>query len=310
VLLASTFLVGAGLVGATRAGTYGPGAAGDVKYVALDAFFLVIAVGFALLPVRTLARDPSDARGQADAATGTNRISLRVPRPAGFRALAVLTALAVVVVYGAALIFDQARDSESVGSRASHHFFADFARSWATRASSSRGAFLWDTEINPTVVTSAFFPYDTASVTVGRLHPEVRFDEWGGPGYLLRSDGSVVRATAVTQAVGIVNERAACADLHHGAARIVVPLEHRVNGAKHWFGLVSYQSATRVVALQSDGTTVVFPRGRGTLITSFTPAPLGSVAWSLQAGTRLCITGFRVVLPEPLDTHGRGSPPS
>ena len=51
ILFGSTFFVGAALVGVARAGAYGPGDANDVKYVALDAFFLVVAVGFALLPV-------------------------------------------------------------------------------------------------------------------------------------------------------------------------------------------------------------------------------------------------------------------
>jgi hypothetical protein len=134
---------------------------------------------------------------------------------------------------------------------------------------------------------------------VGRLHPDIRFDEWGGTGYLLRTDGSVVRATAVTQARGLANGPAGCADPQR-AGRIVVTLDHRLDGAKQWFGVVSYRSATGAVATQSDGTTVVFPRGSGTLITSFPPAPLGSATWSLQPRARVCITGFEVVLPEPL----------
>jgi hypothetical protein len=303
VLLASTFLVSAGLVGATRAGTYGPGDASDVKYVALDVFFLVIAVGFALSPVRPLTVGPPAETGRAESASSGS--PTRTPKPAGFQALVVLTVLAIVFLYGMALVFDQDRDAESVGSHASHGFFANFAASWATRTSTN--PFLWDTEINPRVVTPTFYPYDTASVTVGRLHPEIRFDEWGGTGYLVRSDGSVVPATAVTQARGILKERSACADTQRKAGRIVVTLEHRLNGAKQWFGLVSYQSATRAVATQSDGTTVVLPKGRGTVITAFPPAPLASVALSVPPQTRMCITGIKVVLPEPLGTRVRGA---
>jgi hypothetical protein len=85
--------------------------------------------------------------------------------------------------------------------------------------------------------------------------------------------------------------------------RIVVPLDHRLNGAEQRFGLVSYRSATTSVATRSGGTTVVFPKGRGTLITTFPPASLGSVASSLQPGSSVCVTGFEVVLPEPAGTH-------
>jgi hypothetical protein len=216
--------------------------------------------------------------------------------------------VAVVLVYGMALVFDQDRDSESVGSHASNQFFADFAASWATRTSETNPAFLWDTEVNPKIVTHTFYPYDTASVTVGRLHPAIRFDEWGGRGYVLRPNGSVVRATTVTQARGLLNGKPVCAAPQHGPGKIVVTLDHRLNGAKQWFGLVSYQSATGAVATQSDGTTVAFPKGRGTLITSFAPAPLGSVTWSLRPRAGLCVTGLKVVLPEPLGTRVPSTP--
>jgi hypothetical protein len=300
VLFGVTFFVGAALVGVTRAGTYGPGDAGDVKYVALDAFFLVIAVGFALLPVR--------ATVQAESVS--SRKPRRIARPAWFPALVVFVLLAVVLAYGTALVFDQNRDHESAGSHASRQFFSNFATSWATRSSVTSSAFLWDTEINPTIVTRAFFPYDTASVTVGRLYPQIRFDKWGGTGYLVRADGAVVRATAVTEALGLVSGQTGCADPHHRAGKIVVTLDRPLKAAKQWFGLVSYRSATGAVATQPDGTTIVFPKGRGTLITAFPPASLERVVLSLQPGSRICVTRFKVVLPEPVGTHlgGTGSP--
>lgn len=295
ILFGCTFFVGAALVGVTRAGTYGPGDANDVKYVALDAFFLVITIGFALLPVRT----------PVQAESASSRAPLRTVRPAWLPTLSILALLAVVLLYGTALVFDQNRDHESVGSHASRQYFADFARSWASRASVTNSAFLWDTEINPTIVTRSFFPYDTASVTVGRLYPQIRFDEWGGTGYVLRTNGTVVRAAAVTQAQGLTGTQAACADPQHQTRNIVVTLDHPLHGARERFGLVSYQSATGAVATQPDGTTVVFPRGRGTLITVLPPAPLRSVLLTLQPGSRACVTALKVVLPEPV-----GSTPS
>ncbi len=303
-LLGATFLFGAAIVGATRAGTYGPGDASDVKYFALDAFFLVIAFGFALLPVRSLTTRPT-MTVQAESVSSQSRSHLRTVRPAWSRALVVVTALAVVIAYGAVLFFDQNRDSESRGSHASHRYFANFAASWAARTSAAVHPFLWDTEVNPSVVTRTFFPYDTASVTVGRLHPDIRFDEWGGTGYLLRPDGSVERAMAVAQARGLTTGRSACAHPPHGPGRIVVTLDHRLNGRTRWFGLVSYQSAAGAVATQIDGTTVVFPKGTGTLITTLPAAPLGSVVWNLQPRTSVCVTALTVVLPEPLGTQVR-----
>lgn len=297
ILFGSTFFVGAAIVGVTRAGTYGPGDASDVKYVALDAFFLAIAVGFALLPVRSTAQEE----------TASSRMPLPTARPAWFLGLVVFALFGVVLAYGAALVFDQNRDHESVGSHASRQFFENFATSWAATASATNSAFLWDTEINPTVVTRTFFPYDTASVTVGRLYPQIPFDESGGTGYLLRPDGSIVRAKAVTQALGLTKEQTGCADSQHRPGKIVVPLDHRLNAKKQWFGLVSYQSATSAVATQADGKTTFFPKGRGTLITAFRPAPLGRVAWSLKPRGSVCITGLKVVLPEPVRTRQRGT---
>jgi hypothetical protein len=297
VLIGFIFFVGAALVGATRAGSYGPGDASDVKYVALDAFFLVIGVGFALLPVRASVQAESVSSGRP----------LRTARSAWFPTLVVFALLAVVLAYGTALVWDQNRDHESMGSHASRQYFANFATSWATRASVTNSAFLWDTEINPTVVTRTFFPYDTASVTVGRLYPQVQFDKWGGTGYLLRADGSVVRATAATQALGHISGQTGCADPHHRAEKIVVTLDHRLKAARQWFGLVSYRSTTGAVATQPDGTTIVFPKGRGTLITAFPPASLDRVVWNLQPRSRICVTGFKVVLPEPAGTHLNGT---
>jgi hypothetical protein len=302
VLLGSTFFVSAALVGVTRAGTYGPGDASDVKYVALDVFFLVIAVGFALLPVRPSAIDEYVGSRQEKSTIRRTRSSVRSTRPAWFPVFVVFTVLAIVFVYGMALVFDQDRDAESVGSHASRVFFSNFATSWASSASATSRAFLWDTEINPRIVTRAFFPFDTTSVTVGRLHPGIRFDQWGGTGYLLRSDGSVVRATTVTKARGILREGSACVASQHRAARVVVTLDRRLNGADRWFGLVSYQSATGALATQPDGTTVVFPKGSGTVLTAFPPGHLDSASWTLRPGGSVCITGLKVVLPAPAGT--------
>src|SRR3984957_15129279 len=277
VLFGCTFFVGAALVGVTRAGAYGPGDASDVKYVALDAFFLVIALGFALLPVRTTAQ-----------ASSSSPRTLRTARSPWFAVLVVFALLAVVLAYGTALVFDQNHDHESVGSRSSRQFFATFATSWAARASPKNSPFLWDTEINPAIVTRTWYRYDTASVTVGRLFPQIQFDKWGGTGFLLRADGSVVRATAVTQANGLMSGQAGCADPHHPARKIVIKLNHRLTAAKEWFGLVSYRSATATVATRTDGTTIVIPKGRGTLLTAFSPTPLERVELRLPPSNSVC----------------------
>ena len=53
VLLVVTCLAFSGLVGLTRAARlFGPADAGDVRYVAFDAFFLSICLGLVLMPVR------------------------------------------------------------------------------------------------------------------------------------------------------------------------------------------------------------------------------------------------------------------
>jgi hypothetical protein len=137
---------------------------------------------------------------------------------------------------------------------------------------------------------------------VGPLYPQVRFDQWGGTGYLLRTDGSVVRARASTQALGLLDEKTACAAPQHRAAKIVVTLNHRLNATKQWFGVISYQSATGAAAVEPDGTTVEFPKGRGTLLAALPPTSLDKVEWNLQPGSSVCVTGLEVVVPEPVGT--------
>jgi hypothetical protein len=315
LLLGATFLGTAALVGFARAGTYGSGEASDVRYVLLDVFFLVIAVGFALLPVRPLTSGTRAVTARADSTSSRSRSSAThrraTARPASFRAVAGFAVLAVVVVYGVGMVVEQNRDPETAGALASHRFFAQFATSWSTVAPPTNRVFLWDTEINPTIVTHAFFPYDTASVTVGPLHPEIRFDAWGGSGYVLRPDGSIVPARAVTQATGMLpTAQGACADPVNRLGKIVVPLDRGLTSTKRWFGLVSYQSATGAVATQSGGATVLFRKGGGTLLTAFPPAPMTSVSWSVPPRSQMCITGFKVVLPEPVGTDVGPTPSS
>ena len=309
VLLCVPFFATAALVGVTRAGYFGPADAQDVKYVALDAFFLVIAVGFALLPLR------SAASGTITAAARNESIVVPIPsraarhargfsRPAYLPAVAVFGLLVCVLAYGTALIFDQNREFESVDSHESHQFFANVSRSLASMAPVTQRAFLWDTEVNQTVVAAAFYPYDTASVTVGPLHPDVQFDVWGRKGYLLQPDGSIVPAKAVTQATVILpGSTAACVKSTGRTQDIDLALNPGLTTTTRWFGLVSYTSATGAFTLESGGATVRFPKGSGTLITAFPPAPMNLVGWIVQPHGALCITGFRVVLPEPLGTN-------
>jgi hypothetical protein len=311
LLLGGTFLVSAALVGLTRAGVYGPGDAGDVKYVTLDVFFLAISLGFALLPVRPLPSCSPTGRPPADPASDRGRMSMQPPAGArpSLRALVCLVALALVPLYGVAMVFDQDRYPLSVAAHTSHRFFTNVAASWRNVAQRNDDAFLWDTEINPVIVTPAFFPYDTASLTVGQLYPEIRFDTWGGEGYLLRSNGSIVRARAVMQAIGVLTDAGgACAGPGDRRADIVVALDHDLRSAKRWFGIVSYTSPTGTVATQSGGTHVVFAKGEGTVITTLPPDPLTSISWNVDRNSRVCITGVKVVLPEPVGTSRSGDP--
>jgi hypothetical protein len=304
LLLGGTFLISAALVGLTRAGVYGPGDAGDVKYVTLDVFFLAICIGFALSPVRPLISCSPAAISPADPASNGSRMSTQPPartaRPL-FRTLVCLVSLALVLLYGVAMVFDQDRYPLSAAAHTSHRFFTNVATSWRNVTQTNNDAFLWDTEINPVIVNPAFFPYDTASLTVGQLYPEIRFDTWGGQGYLLRSNGSIEPAKAVTQATGVLTDPgSACVGPADRRGDIVVALDHDLRSAKSWFGLVSYKSATGAAATQSGGTHVVFSKGEGTVITTFPPAPLTSISWSVAPDSRVCVTGVKVVLPEPL----------
>jgi hypothetical protein len=302
ILFGVTFLTMASLVDITRVSVFGPSAANDVRYVTLDAFFLPITLGLAFLPARgqtwrsaraAINPAPSPESGRNAAPT-----QARPPRRRAARwAMAIPALCTVVVLYAVALDFDQDRDTPVQWDYATRAFFKTFAASWADVASHADHPFLWDTEVNPVVINNAFYPYDTVSVTVGMLHTGLRFDAWGGTGFLLLSDGSVVPAVAVTQALGVVQgPPGVCVAAGAVPAGLSVPLNHAL-GAQRWFGLISYQSHTGAVVTESGGATVRFPRGSGTLLTSFPPTPMSSVAWGVPPHGSLCITRLKIILP-------------
>ena len=178
-------------------------------------------------------------------------------------------------------------------------FFNTFTRSWAQATSGVAHPFLWNTEVDPVIVSHAFYPYDTAAVTVAKLHSGLRVDAWGGTGFLLRSDGSVVRADAVTQALGVIpSPTGECVAAGRKAASLSVALNHAI-GVERWFGLISYRSSTGALVSESGGATVGFPKRSGTLLTDFPPTAMSSVGWTVPPGRSLCITGVTIVSPEP-----------
>ena len=302
VLFGVTFVATTCLVGLTRVSLFGPGDASDVRYVTLGVYLFVISFGLALLPLRNRsvasasvaepvgASEPTSSPGHAEPAR--RRLTTWI--------IVVPALCAVLVGYGALLVFDQSRDFVVQDDHAARQFFSEFAASWPPAG--SMHPFLWDTEVDPVVVSQAFFPYDTAALTVGKLHPGVPFDVWGQQGYLLRSDGSVVRALPTTRATGVLPLSGVCTATVGTPTSVAVALNH-VIPAQRSFGVISYQSATGAVSVESGGATVHFRKGSGTLLTSFPPVALSSVVWAVPSHQHLCITGFRIVIPEPVGEH-------
>jgi hypothetical protein len=294
IMFAATFVFMSSLVGLTRVSLLGPGDAADVRYVGLNVFFFMISVGFALLPLS--ARSPS---ADADAARASSRRYVHARRRGPAWTVAACTALcAVIVGYGALLNWDRSGDLAVQLDFGARNYFSRFAATWPPVGSTS--AFLWDTQISPAVMFTGYYPYDTATYTIGRLHPSVPIDVWGGHGYMLQPDGSVSRASAATQATGIVPASGSC--VHTGARQggLLVSLDHPLKQAKRWFGVVSYRSATGAVVGETGAENDVrFPKGSGTLLTSFFPMPLTSVIWIVPPHEQLCVTALKIVLPEP-----------
>ncbi len=293
-----TFLASTSLVGLTRVSMFGPGDASDVRYVTLAVYLFVISVGLALMPLQERLDDTKSI-----AVPMGSRERAKIPRHAAIAGRRVRSAIIVIpvvciaiVVYGTLLIFDQRHDLVVQEDLGSHQFFSKFAASWPPVGSTH--PFLWDSEVDPVVVSGAFYPYDTAAFTVGKLNPKVRFDSWGGEGYLLRPDGSVVRAVPATWATGILPASGVCVAAGAKPASIPVVLNHAVK-RQQTFGVISYQSTTGAVATESGGATVRFPKGSGTLLTSFPPVALPSVEWVIPPQKHLCVTAFRIVIPEP-----------
>jgi hypothetical protein len=298
VMFAATFVFMSSLVGLTRVSLLGPGDAADVRYVGLNVFFFMISVGFVLLPLK--AKVASGA-GKTEAVTVPSGRHVHARRRGPAWKVAACTVLcAVVVGYGALLNWDTHGDVAVQLDFGSRNYFSRFAATWPPVASTH--AFLWDTEVSPAVMLTGFYPYNTATYTIGRLHPSVPIDDWGGQGYMLQPDGSVVRASAVTQATGIVPPSGSCVHTGGRSGAVGAALDHPLKAAKRWFGVVLYRSTTGAVVDQTGNPSVHFPRGSGTLLTKFFPMPLTSVVWIVPPHTQLCVTGVKIVLPQPTNS--------
>ena len=253
ILFGSTFLALAFVVGLTRVSQFGPGAAGDVRYVTLDAYFLSIALGLALLRVRNrpFLDHGLENSGEHEYSHAAH-VTVRTRWTRSAKILGTLMVCLVMVGYGSELYVDQQRNTVMQMNHTTRQFFATFAMSWGRVAASTRHPYLWDTEVSSTVVDPIFYPDDVASVTVGALHPQLRFNSFGGTGFIIRTDGSVVPATPVTQASGVLpsGSTQACVTAANSAAGITLLLDHAL-GAQRWFAIITYQGSTGLTATES-----------------------------------------------------------
>jgi hypothetical protein len=297
VVFGLTFLTSTVLVGLTRVSIFGAGDASDVRYVTICVYLFVLSLGFVLLPFRL----------RESGAAGLELMSMRERAQRGKHgaakeqrivhpALVIPVVIVVLVAYSALLGFDQSRDFVIQDDIATRSYFSTFAASWPPK--DSVHPFLWDTEVSPVSVSASFYPYDTASFTVGKLHPTVPIDAWGGSGYLLTANGSVIRAVATTIATGDVIPSSGCVVAGNGPASITVNLDH-VTGAQTTFGLLSYRSNTGALATDSLGDLVHFPKGSGKLLVRLPPVSIDSVGLFVPAHRHLCVSALRIVIPEP-----------
>ena len=124
VLFGLMFVTLATLVGLTRVSSFGPGDAGDVRYVTLDAFFLPIVLAFALRPPRALASSSALVAVTSSRIVGhpendpPRHRNVRQKSRAGWAIGAVVLCI-VTALYGIALVYDLNRDTTVQGDFAS-----------------------------------------------------------------------------------------------------------------------------------------------------------------------------------------------
>jgi hypothetical protein len=285
-----------------------------VRYVTIDVFFFVIAAALALRPARTRAYR-AEPPSVTDLALSGRGAAPRHVRPLRRRpvALSLLIGLLCVALglYGSALHFDQQRYQLVVGSHSMRQFFQNFSTSWDEVESTADHPYLWDSEIDARVILPSFFPFDTASLTVGKLHTGIPFDQWWGSGYLVQPDGTVAPAVAVTKATGVLPPSGkACVTMGAATGSINIPLDHPLQSGVRWFGILSYTSTTTVTAAETSGSLVRIRSGSGTVITEYSPVPLSSVELTLPAPSDVCITGFRIVVPVASGARSAPGPPA
>ena len=204
VLFGVTFVATTCLVGLTRVSLFGPGDASDVRYVTLGVYLFVISFGLALLPLRNRsvasasvaepvgASEPTSSPGHAEPAR--RRLTTWI--------IVVPALCAVLVGYGALLVFDQSRDFVVQDDHAARQFLGIRRVLASSRLDASLPV---GHRSGPCGGLTGLLPIRHRGVHGREAPPGGALRCLGAAGLrCLRSDGSVVRALPTTRATGVL----------------------------------------------------------------------------------------------------------
>jgi hypothetical protein len=163
-------------------------------------------------------------------------------------------------------------------------------RSWNSVKGHEPGAFVWNTQVPPFVVTPLFVPYNRVSSTAGVLM-SLRIDGASGPGYLVGPSGGLQPAGVQVESRG-----AHGSDCFHGTQSLSLSLRHAVP-VGNWFLRLSYKDANGFDAM-IGGEQVTFTRGNGALVIPYSLSTAFSIVSLVVPSTAsACVTTVAVEAP-------------
>ncbi len=211
-----------------------------------------------------------------------------------------------VVAYSGALWFDFRHDGVVQAEASTKAYLANFSRSWQRESARTRGAWLWDAEVSPVVIGSAFYPDTQDHVVLGSLHPGLRFDAMDGPGFMVTSDGDVAPARFDVLAPPRANSAGTfCFPKHSGQVATTFQLQEGATPPQRLFAVLRYSRSTGGTVLMNNNPETI-PKGSGEVAFGFppggAPVPLHGVpAFAVTAGpgVTVCLSTLGVGVPVP-----------
>lgn len=263
-------------------------------YWCFSGFLLMITLGLAFFPSRLIGgnvarSDDAHVEGQ--------------PRRARFELSHVGAVTITIALCAMGIHYIWTTPDRSLG--AANRIYTDNLQSaWAKVAAHQPRSFVWDTSVPWYVLTTSFRPYNQVATTMALVVPNLRVDSPSGPGYLINSNGGLVRARSQVLSqvtTGPATGRASsggnfCLVRRSTRSKPRLPLTKPVQ-AGNWFIRVHYTGSSGFNAF-TKYQVLPIPRGSGTILIPLTvPKKISSLNLTVPKNASACLS---VDIEEPV----------